>query len=143
MWHRRYGHLGYTNLARLVRGNMVSGLDIDTKDFEIAAGKVCEPCVITKQTRATHQASDSTSERPLELVHCDVCGPVGTESVGGCKYVLTLTDDYSKLSVIQPLRSKRDVSNEIISRIKYLRTVSQEQLLARRTDLMRGKTSPL
>ena len=54
-------------------------------------------------------ASSATSQ-PLELVHTDVCGPLPVTSTGGNNYFLTLLDDRSKLSVVQPLARKSDVA---------------------------------
>jgi hypothetical protein len=36
LWHRRFGHLGYDNLAKLVRSDMVSGINVDPQDFTSA-----------------------------------------------------------------------------------------------------------
>ena len=33
----------------------------------------------------------------LQLIHSGVCGPMSTESIGGKKYFVTFTDDYSRL----------------------------------------------
>jgi hypothetical protein len=32
-WHRRFGHLGYDNLAKLVKTNMVKGINVSAEDF--------------------------------------------------------------------------------------------------------------
>ena len=46
-WHRRYGHLGAKDLQKLVRENMINGLDFDvTKILNF-----CEPCADRKQHR--------------------------------------------------------------------------------------------
>ncbi|XP_055641081.1 uncharacterized protein LOC129778296 [Toxorhynchites rutilus septentrionalis] len=36
----------------------------------------------------------------LDLIHSDVCGPVANVTSGGCRYILTLTDDYSSYCVV-------------------------------------------
>ncbi|KAK9822062.1 hypothetical protein WJX74_004518 [Apatococcus lobatus] len=36
-WHRRFGHLGYDNLAKLVAGNMVTGMTTSAADFKSAS----------------------------------------------------------------------------------------------------------
>ncbi|GKD00293.1 putative RNA-directed DNA polymerase [Tanacetum coccineum] len=35
-------------------------------------------------------------ENILDLVHSDVCGPIKTKTLGGCSYVVTFIDDYSR-----------------------------------------------
>ena len=46
LWHRRYGHLGYGNMARLP--NMVQGIHVSADEFLQAAEGVCEPCALGK-----------------------------------------------------------------------------------------------
>ena len=37
LWHRRYGHLGYDNLAKLAEGGLVTGMTVTAKDFKAAS----------------------------------------------------------------------------------------------------------
>ncbi|GAQ92364.1 putative retrotransposon protein with reverse transcriptase [Klebsormidium nitens] len=46
----------------------------------------------------------------LELVHMDVCGPMPVTSKGGSRYLPTFLDDYSKFSMVQPMKRKSDVT---------------------------------
>lgn len=66
-----------------------------------------------KQTREPFpKESDSKeSTEPLELVHMDVCGPMPVRSKGGSRCLATFLDDYSKLSVVQPIEKKSDVTS--------------------------------
>jgi len=41
-WHERYGHLGYQNLARLIKEDMVTGIDVTAKDIEEASKDTCD-----------------------------------------------------------------------------------------------------
>ncbi len=34
LWHRRLGHLGYSNLGRLVKGSMVQGIGVPADSFQ-------------------------------------------------------------------------------------------------------------
>jgi len=34
----------------------------------------------------------------LQLVHADLCGPMNTKSLGGGRYFLLITDDYSRMN---------------------------------------------
>ena len=36
LWHRRFGHLGYSNLETLVRQDMVDGINVPPNDFKSA-----------------------------------------------------------------------------------------------------------
>ena len=109
IWHRRFCHAGYENLARLAEGNLVKGMHVSAAKFREKVDTVCEPCVQGKQTRLPFSDSDSRSKQPCELVHMDVCGPMPVTSTGGSKYFCTFLDDYSKLSVAVPIARKSDV----------------------------------
>ncbi|GFR45348.1 hypothetical protein Agub_g6717, partial [Astrephomene gubernaculifera] len=112
LWHRRLGHLSYGGMEKLVRENMVEGLDLSLKQFA-AADKVCEPCMLGKQPRVSFQSSSSTTSRPLELIHMDVCGPFPVESLNGNSYMVTFLDDYSGYSHLEFVRFKSDVPDVV------------------------------
>jgi hypothetical protein len=130
LWHRRFGHLGYRNMARL--SAMVKGLNIPAEAFLQAADSVCDPCLRSKLTRLPFPSSLSESSQPLELVHMDLCGPVEA-SLGGCRYLATLLDDFTGFSVVWPVKKKSDVAavvkevlvmleNQVGMRVKVVRS---------------------
>ncbi|POM70702.1 Integrase catalytic core protein [Phytophthora palmivora] len=45
----------------------------------------------------------------LELVHTDVMGPIQTKTPGGCTYVITFIEDYSRHVTIYFMKAKSDV----------------------------------
>ena len=49
------------------------------------------------------------STQKLQLVHSDVCGPMPGESIGGRKYFVTFTDDYSRCCAVYFLKRKSEV----------------------------------
>ena len=134
LWHRRFGHLGYDNLAKLVKKNMVTGVNVTASDFSRGNKEVCEPCIMAKMHREPFPLSDSKSTGPLQLVHMDVCGPMETPSHGGSRYVATYLDDYSKLSVVQPVERKSDVITITKDVLEQLETLSGSRVRTVRTD---------
>ncbi|GAQ93414.1 hypothetical protein KFL_015100010, partial [Klebsormidium nitens] len=112
LWHRRLGHAGYESLAKMVEGGSVRGVGVKAEAFREEKTVMCEPCIIGKHTRTPFpKESDSKeSTEPLELVHMDVWGPMPVTSKGGSRYLATFFDDYSKLSVVQPMKRKSDVT---------------------------------
>ena len=134
LWHRRYGHLGYGNLATLVNGNMVQGINVTAADFKALQKEVCDPCELAKQHRKPFSSSSSSTSRPLELVHMDLCGPLQTPSLGGNKYIATFQDDFTGLSIVRPLASKSEVAEEVKVVLNMLEKQSGEFVLAVRTD---------
>jgi hypothetical protein len=135
LWHRRMGHVGYDNLAKLVNGGLVTGIPISASDFKAAAGApACTPCIQSKHARSSFTSSDSKSTAVLELVHMDVCGPYQEASLGGAKYVATFLDDYSKLSVVKTIAFKSDVAEVVKDVITMLETQSGKRVKKVRTD---------
>ena len=43
------------------------------------------------------------------MVHSDVCGAMHTESIGGAKYFVTFTDDYTRCCAVQFMKHKSEV----------------------------------
>ena len=42
----------------------------------------------------------------LELVHTDLCGPIGTEIYSGDKFFILFVDDYSRMMTVMYLKEK-------------------------------------
>ena len=124
LWHQRFGHLGYDNLARLT--TMVEGINVTADEFRGVgnSGAICEPCALGKQHRQPFKASEPAATQPLELVHTDVCGPMPITSLGGNNYFVTLLDDYSKLSAVLPLPHKSAVATAVKEVLNQLETQS-------------------
>ena len=83
--------------------------------------KICETCTLGKMTEFTSQLPDEKAKLPLELVHCDLAGPVDPVSIDGYRYALSFTDDYSGLIMTYFLKQK---SGTIESTKKFLADVS-------------------
>ena len=83
LWHRRYGHMGYDNMAKLQADQLVDGIEPSAKDFKVAGDALCEPCVKAKHHKISRGPSNTSTNNPLELVHMDVCGPFQEASLPG------------------------------------------------------------
>ena len=71
-WHQRYGHLNFDSLISLSSKNMVGGLPIMHK-----VNKLCHECVHSEQSKSSFPSQSSyRAEKPLELIHVDLCGPI-------------------------------------------------------------------
>jgi hypothetical protein len=53
--------------------------------------------------------STSRASGVLDLVHSDVCGPMPVESVGGARYYVGFTHDFSRWSDVFCTKRKSDV----------------------------------
>jgi hypothetical protein len=47
-----------------------------------------------------------TTDRPLELLHMDLFGPIAYISIGESKYCLVIVDDYSRFTWVFFLQEK-------------------------------------
>lgn len=126
LWHRRLGHLNRKGMQLLA--SMSSGLN----KINISS-EPCISCIEGKQSRKPFHCSMRKSSKILQLVHSDLCGPMEVASIGGCKYIFTLIDDFSrfiftyflseKSQVVEVFQQfKQLVENQTDSKIKMLRT---------------------
>ena len=140
LWHRRLGHAGFENLAKMVENGCVSGVQVGADEFREELTRVCEPCVMGKQTRAPFPGKrDGETEvtKPLELVHTDVCGPMPEMSKGGSRFFVTVLDEHSKLSVVHPIRKKSQVKDVLEGVFNQLETQTGQKVKSVQSD--RGK----
>ena len=95
LWHRRFGHLGEKSLHKLKKDGLVRGLNYDvSKEIDF-----CEACVCGKIHRSPFpKAGHERAEEPLGLVHSDVCGKMGSQSLGSAEYFVTFVDDRTTMS---------------------------------------------
>ena len=104
--HCRFGHINYKYVNELSQKKMVVGMNCSKED----TNQQCEACAKAKMHRVpVPKASRNRSSRPLQLVHSDVCGPMNVNSIGGSKYVLSFTDDYTKYVTVYFLKNKSEV----------------------------------
>lgn len=105
IWHRRLGHMNVQSMKKM-RNGAVNGIDFVDADNEI---KSCEVCAKGKHARQPFKSSESSSTEILQLIHSDVIGPMETLSIGGARYVLVFTDDYSRKVSTYFLKTKSEV----------------------------------
>nr|GEX36632.1 hypothetical protein [Tanacetum cinerariifolium] len=74
------------------------------------------------------------SNKPLYLLHMDLCGLMRVENINGKQYVLVVIDDYSRYTWVFFLHSKDEASEVIISFIKKTQVNIQLQVQRVRTD---------
>ena len=71
--------------------------------------RISEGYIFYKQHRETFLVGKSYRAcQPLEIMHSDICGPMQTTSIRGCKYFLTFIDDYSIKTWVYFLKHKYD-----------------------------------
>jgi transposase InsO family protein len=91
------------NLHKLLKGEHILGLT----NVHFEKDKICSACQAGKQVGAHHPHKNiMTTDRPLELLHMDLFGPIAYISIGGSKYCLVIVDDYSRFTWVFFLQEK-------------------------------------
>jgi transposase InsO family protein len=120
LWHRRLGHLNFDHLIKLKNLEAVKDLPRISKPQD----SVCKPCQVGKLTRTQFKSKSSTStEKPLQLVHMDLCGPSRQEGTGKENYFMLIIDDYSRLTWVSFLKEKA----EAFEKFKIFKALTENQ----------------
>uniref|UniRef100_A0A1A8B2B7 Retrovirus-related Pol poly from transposon TNT 1-94 n=1 Tax=Nothobranchius furzeri TaxID=105023 RepID=A0A1A8B2B7_NOTFU len=102
-WHEILGHCNHDDLQKLE--NVVDGMKIKGK---LGKEVKCEVCIQGKFVQYRNRKPDRRANKPLELVHTDLAGPISPASKDGHKYALSFVDDYSSAIFVYFLRNKSD-----------------------------------
>lgn len=131
IWHRRLGHRNHEDINRIVQDDL--GKDLIIQDCGIRS--VCTTCCQGKLTRLPFPKQSMTRmEQILDLVHSDLCGQMEVTTPSGKRYVLTLTDDYSRYCTVYLLERKSQTADCIEDFIKLMQTQFGKVPKAIRTD---------
>jgi transposase InsO family protein len=136
VWHRRLGHVAYETLAVMADGGSVEGMATTARQFRERKTAFCEPCVLGmhQATQIPKVSGGAECTRVLELVHMDLCGPMPCASKGGSLYFATFLDDFSKLSVVVPIKRKDEVTATVRTVLLRLETQTGKKVRAIQTD---------
>jgi len=102
--HRRLGHISLDTIRSIIRNNVVTGIQLidDKPSF------FCESCEHAKATRKpiNKERQSDLAEAFGDEIHSDLWGPSRTTTIGGRKYYVTFTDDYSRYTRLKLLKTK-------------------------------------
>nr|GEW25959.1 retrovirus-related Pol polyprotein from transposon TNT 1-94 [Tanacetum cinerariifolium] len=131
LWYQRLSHLNFATINNLVKNNLVQGLP----KMKFEKDHLCSACKQGKIHRKHHKSKTAFSlNKPLYLLHMDLCGSMRVESINGNRYVLVIVDDYTRYTWVFFLHSKDEASDVIISFIKKTQVNLQLQVQRVRTD---------
>ena len=75
---------------------------------------MCGSCQLGKQSKAKHSGTQTfATSKPFELLHLDLMGPTGIESLGGMRYIMVMVDDFTRYTWVILLRSKSDAPEHV------------------------------
>ncbi|GJT61014.1 retrovirus-related pol polyprotein from transposon TNT 1-94 [Tanacetum coccineum] len=131
LWHQHLSHLNFTTINNLVKNNLVRGLH----KLKFEKDHLCSACENGKIHQKHHKSKTAfASNKPLYLLHMDLCGSMRVESINGKQYMLVVFDDYSRYTWVFFLYSKDEASEVIISFIKKTQVNLQLQIQHVQTD---------
>nr|GEU97790.1 retrovirus-related Pol polyprotein from transposon TNT 1-94 [Tanacetum cinerariifolium] len=80
LWHQRLSHLNFATINNLVKNNLVQGLH----KMKFERDHLCFACEQGKIHRNYYKSKTAfASNKPLYLLHMDLCGPMRVESING------------------------------------------------------------
>nr|GEW88111.1 retrovirus-related Pol polyprotein from transposon TNT 1-94 [Tanacetum cinerariifolium] len=125
LWNQRLSHLNFATINNHVKNNLVQGLP----KMKFKKDHLCSAYEQGKIHQKYHKSKMAfSSNKPLYLLHMDLCGSMHVKSINGKRYVLVVVDDYSRYTWIFFLHSKDEASEVIISFIKKTQVNLQPQV---------------
>ncbi|GJV99177.1 retrovirus-related pol polyprotein from transposon TNT 1-94 [Tanacetum coccineum] len=117
LWHRRLSHLNFDTINLLSKYDIVNGLS----KLKFVKDHLSSSCELGKAKRKSFNTKTTpSSNRRLQILHMDLCGPMRVESFNGKKYVLVIIDDYSRYTWTHFLRFKDETPEVLIDFLKLV-----------------------
>lgn len=130
LWHKRYGHICQSNLEKLIKQNMVEGID---KNINMCKISFCEPCIAGKMTRQPFSIR-RRSNKVMEIIHTDICGPITPAAYDGSGYFITFIDDFSNFTMVYLLKRKSEAFEKFKEYFQLRRTLFGHSIIKLRCD---------
>lgn len=116
LWHERCAHVNKATIVKMSKLSSVIGLEGYTfeKDGKASDRRVinCESCCLAKQARLPIPSSRrERANEVAETLHVDICGPIGTETLSGGKYLVLFKDEFSNFRILFITKTKEEVFN--------------------------------
>ena len=129
-WHSRLGHVNTATMKAMIDKGLVQGVPSVNVIKEI-----CPSCLLGKQTRQTFpQATLYRADKPLELIHGDLCGPITPSTPGGNRYIFVVVDDHSRYMWTILLKEKSEAFHKFRKLKGVLEHETKEKVGTFRTD---------
>mgnify|MGYP001796719694 CR=1 FL=1 len=112
LWHMRLGHMSEKGIYVLNKKGYLGNHCTGKVDF-------CEHCIFGKQKSVGLSKGIHITKGTLDYIHSDLWGPSPIPSKRGCRYMLTIIDDFSRKLWVYFLIYK----NEVFSTFKEWKTL--------------------
>ncbi|CAI7736922.1 unnamed protein product [Closterium sp. NIES-53] len=127
LWHHRLGHPSLPRLRGMHSHLLVSGLPRSLPPLPRSPTPPCLPCVEGRQRAAPHSSSFPPTTAHLQTLHMDVWGPAPICGTDQERYFLLVVDNYTRYTMVFPLRNKADVRGVLIHWIRANRRQLRER----------------
>lgn len=109
LWHQRLGHIGKSKFIEMIKKSMVN--DINQIENISPNDSLCEACINGKQSRLPFENKKNKNyiQRPLFIVHSDVCGPINPATIDNKNYFVLFLDENTHYCVTYLISYKSDV----------------------------------
>jgi Reverse transcriptase (RNA-dependent DNA polymerase)/GAG-pre-integrase domain/gag-polypeptide of LTR copia-type len=110
LWHQRLGHTSFQSLYTMASKKLAKGINLHPASFKKTHNLPCEVCVMAKHKRQGFSPREELAEDLLHTLHSDV--EVMTDpSIEGCRFAVTLLDEYTDRCSAKVLRQKSQVED--------------------------------
>jgi GAG-pre-integrase domain len=130
--HKQLGHISIDTIHSLIKNNVIQGIKLVDDLNE----STCDSCKYGKAVRkviwkewVAPLASSFSNE-----IHMDVWGPSPTNSLGGCLYTVTFTDDATQYSKIWVICTKDEAFSAYKDFLAWVKTQHGVQIKWLRSD---------
>ena len=100
-WHVVMGHCNKEDVLKLP--NVVNGINITDSDKF-----TCETCIKGKFAQYRNRYPDLKAKHVLDVVHCDIAGPIDSVALNNFRYVINFVDDKSGYIFDYCIKNKSD-----------------------------------
>ena len=129
--HRVLGHISYGAAKHAITSGKVTGILLNDNIQE----SFCEACAQAKPHRKPFpKVAQCRATEYGERIHCDLWGPASVVSIGGYKYCIDFTDDATRWSETNGLKTKDQAQEAYEHFEKQLETQDNAKIKIFRTD---------
>ena len=100
IWHKWFGHVGYSGHQKLLEHDLVEGLELNKKSPKLD----CIACAEVKLSKASYGPATDRHMQPGQLTHLDLWGKYDIASIHSNRYYLLLVDNATRYVTVEFLK---------------------------------------
>ncbi|GJR17378.1 integrase, catalytic region, zinc finger, CCHC-type containing protein [Tanacetum coccineum] len=128
--NQRLSHMNFATINNLVKNNLVRGLP----KMKFKKDHLCSAYEQGKIHQKHHKSkTDFALNKPLHLLHMDLCGPMHVECINGKRYVLVVVDDYSRCYLLNDYDDVGKAKGDIAVFVGYSTECASFRIYNKRT----------